>query len=228
MRILKTAAIIFFLSPCVAPAWAEGRLTVIGEGSIETQPDMATISLGVTTEAETAAEALSANNEMTASVLETVSAAQVEPRDIQTSGLSLSPNWSQDRDGEASRIVGFVASNQITVRVRDLEALGGILDDVVSGGANTFNGLTFGLQEPGPARDEARKEAVADAQRKAQLYAEAAGVTLGPIVELSEVTGDQPQPMYRSNGAMMESAVPIAQGEISIEASVTVVFEIAE
>ena len=209
-------------------AGAAGRIIVTGEGSVETAPDMATISLGVTTEAKDAAEAMSTNSEATASVLERVAAAGVEPRDVQTSGLSLSPNWANDQSTGTNSIVGFVANNQVTVRVRDLKALGGILDDVVRNGANTFNGLTFGLQNPDPVMDEARKEAVAEALRKAKLYAEAAGVTLGPIAELTERTGGGPEPMYARGARMEAAAVPVAEGEVSIAAQVTVEFEIAE
>lgn len=228
MKITKSILAAICLFSLAIPAGAEGRIIVVGEGSVETAPDMATISLGVTTEAEDAAEAMSANSEATASVLDRVKAAGVAPRDVQTSGLSLSPNWARDESNGTNSIVGFIASNQVTVRVRDLEALGGILDDVVRNGANTFNGLTFGLQDPDPVLDEARKDAVAEALRKAKLYAEAAGVTLGPIAELSEITSQSPQPMYARGGAMMEASVPVEEGEVSIAAEVTVEFEIAE
>ena len=214
---------------CVAfPAVSAGRITVVGEGSVATIPDMATISLGVTSEAKTAADALAANTDATDSVLERLTEAGIEKRDVQTSGLSLSPNWARNNTDGTSGIVGFVANNQVTVRVRDLSLLGGILDDVVRNGANTFNGLTFGLQNPDPVMEEARKAAVAEALRKAELYANAASVTLGPIVELSESSGPVPQPMFRSGGAMMESAVPVAEGELSISATITVIFEILE
>ncbi len=216
------------LVPLALSAAAEGRITVIGQGSVQTVPDMATISLGVTTEAKTAADALAANTEATASVLDRVAAAGVEPRDVQTSGLSLSPNWAQNNSDGTSTIVGFIASNQVTVRIRDLQGLGSILDDVVRNGANTFNGLVFGLQNPDPVMDEARNKAVADALRKAELYAEAAGVMLGAIAELSESGGGTPEPMFRRESAMLDAAVPVAEGEVSVAATVTVVFEIAE
>ncbi len=216
-----------FLIPLALSVQAEGRIIVTGEASVETAPDMAMISLGVTTEAADAADALAANTEATASVLDRLDAAGVEARDVQTSGLSLSPNWANNQSTGTNSIVGFVASNQVTVRVRDLKALGGILDDVVRNGANTFNGLTFGLQDPDPVMDEARRAAVTEALRKARLYAEAAGVTLGPIAELSEQTGQMPQPMF-ARGATMEAAVPIAEGEVAIAAQVRVEFEIVE
>ncbi len=228
MKKLRPIIAALCLLPIGFSAEAAGRIIVTGEGSVEIAPDIATISLGVTAEAQDAADALSANTEATAAVLERVAVAGVEARDVQTSGLSLSPNWAQNNTDGTSRIVGFIATNQVTVRVRDLEALGGILDDVVRNGANTFNGLSFGLQDPDPVMDEARKKAVAEALRKAKLYAAAAGVTLGPIAELSENMGGLPPPMFARSGMVMESAVPVAEGEVSIAAQVTVQFEIVE
>lgn len=227
MPMLRHHIAAFFLIPLALSVQAEGRIIVTGEASVETAPDMAMISLGVTTEAADAAAALAANTEATASVLDRLNAAGVEARDVQTSGLSLSPNWANNQSTGTNSIVGFVASNQVTVRVRDLKALGGILDDVVRNGANTFNGLTFGLQDPDPVMDEARRAAVTEALRKARLYAEAAGVNLGPIAELSEQIG-QIQPPIFARGTMMEAAVPIAEGEVAIAAQVRVEFEIVE
>lgn len=224
-KLLPTVICLFALA---APAFADGRLSVTGQGVVNTAPDMATISLGVMSEAKTAADALAGNNQATASVLDRVAVAGIAPGDVQTTGLSLSPNWVSNNNDGTSTIVGFVANNQVTVRVRDLQALGGILDDVVRNGANTFNGLTFGLQNPEPVLDEARKKAVEDAIHKAKLYAAAAGIVLGPIVELSEAGDMMPRPMSRQVGAMMEAAVPVAEGEVSVAASVSLVFEIAE
>ncbi len=213
----------------VAPLAAQdtGRLTVVGRGSVEMVPDMATISLGVTSEARTAAAALAANSAATAQMLQEIAQAGIEPRDVQTRGLSLSPRWS-NRSGSSnarSTIVGFSVSNQVTVRVRDIDRLGGILDAVVQNGANQFHGLSFGLQDPVPATDLAREAAVKDAMRKARLYATAAGVELGAIVELSEVGISSPRPV-RVRELALSADVPIAQGEVSLGASVTVVFEI--
>lgn len=212
----------------VFQASAAGQITVTGQGSVEAVPDMATISLGVTTQAKTAAEALTVNSETTAAILEQVATAGILPRDVITSGLSLSPNWLTNTSDGSSAIVGFIANNQVTIRVRDLPSLGMILDQVVRNGANTFNGLMFGLQDPAPKMDEARRRAVEDAIRKAELYAAAASVALGPISDLTENGGMLPVPMFRQSDMMMEASVPVAEGEISIAASVTVVFEIAD
>lgn len=213
-----------------APARAEtATITVVGEGRVDSAPDMATVMLGVTTEAPTAAEAMAANSAELGRVLARMKEAGIADRDLQTAGLSLNPNWDSSYSGSAPKIRGYVASNQLTVRVRALDTLGGVLDKAVQDGANTFNGLTFGLADPGPVRDEARRRAVADALAKGALYAGAAGVTLGPILSISENNfGGGPQPMYRMDAAMASEAVPVAQGEVSTTAQVTVVFRIAE
>lgn len=228
MRILRIILLSALLATVFGPVLA-GQITVTGQGRVEAIPDMATITLGVTSEARTAAKALAENSAATAAVLAQVADAGVAPRDIQTSGLSLSPRWNSRASSGTTQpqIVGYSASNQVTVRVRALDRLGTILDQVVQSGANNFHGLSFGLQNPVPSTDVARQRAVADAARKAALYAEAAGVALGPIVEISEAGGVVAAPFMAREMAMSD-AVPIAQGEVSVAALVKMVFEIAE
>jgi len=226
MRALITALV--FALPLAVPALAadSAQITVTGEGRIEAAPDMATLSLGVTTTAATATEAVSANSAQLTTVLDQLRAAGIEERDLQTSGLSLSPNWQQPDGGGTPRITGYLAMNQLTVRVRALDTLGSVLDRTVRDGANTFNGLSFGLADPDPAMDEARKRAVADALARARLLTEAAGVTLGRVLSISEGGGmGGPVPMFRM-AADSASPVPVAAGEISTQASVTMVFEL--
>lgn len=229
MKLILTAILSMWIVAFPAMARDASKITVTGQGSVEAVPDMATISIGVTTEAKTSADALSGNSAAVAKVLAQVKAAGIEPRDIQTSGLSLSPVWSKsDSSADVSRkIVGFAVDNQITVRVRALDGLGDILDVVVQNGANRFHGLSFGVQTPRPMEDEARQMAVADAMKKAKLYAGAAGVSLGNILEINENGASGYRPVA-ARGVMMSESVPIAEGEISISASVTMVFEIRE
>ncbi|MGO4915724.1 SIMPL domain-containing protein [Pseudogemmobacter sp. W21_MBD1_M6] len=214
------------------PAFAEDaarRITVTGTGRVDAAPDLATISLGVTSDAVTAAAAMAATNSAAAMVLAQLEKSGIEPRDMQTSGVSLQPRWDNRtyENGQPPTVVGFVASNMITVRVRALDSLGSVLDAVVQDGANMFQGLSFGLQEP--AMDEARKRAVADAQRKAVLFATAAKVTLGDVISIDE-QGGYAQPKMMMEASMMRDSggVPVAQGEVSVEANVTVVFALIE
>ncbi len=200
------------------------QIVVTGEGRVEAEPDLATITLGARSEALTAADALAATSAATARILDQLAAAGIEPRDIQTASLTLAPRYDNSRvSSSTGRLTGYVASNTIRVRVRDMDTLGTRLDAAVSAGGNRFDGLIFGLQDPGPLTDEARRRAVADARRKAELYAEAAGVTLGPILSITD-QGGFGVPIVRSRGEMMmaESAMPVAAGEIEVGASVVI------
>ncbi len=229
MRSLFALFAVLMLAVPLAPARAEdaARITVTGEGRVDARPDMATVSLGVVTEGETAAEAMAANAIQLSAVLEQLRASGLEERDIQTSGLSLTPNWHQTETDPTPRILGYQASNMLTVRVRALDTLGSVLDRTISDGANNFNGLTFGLADPEPAMNEARRRAVADAMARARLLSDAAGLTLGPVVSITD-GGFQggPRPMYRMEAAA-NSGVPMAAGEVSTTASVTMVFGLA-
>ncbi|MDQ1849089.1 SIMPL domain-containing protein [Gemmobacter fulvus] len=206
------------------------QITVTGEGQVNGAPDLATISLGVTTEGATAAEAMAANSAELARVMGNLTMAGIAAKDVQTTGLSINPNWQNDSSGATvPRIAGYIASNMLTVRVRALEGLGSVLDAAVKDGANTLNGVEFGLADPAPAMDEARKRAVADARGRATLLAEAAGVTLGKIVSISESGGYQPpMPMMRMAADAAGGAVPVAAGEVSVSANVTIVWALGE
>lgn len=202
------------------------RMAVTGEGSVDVAPDMATVRLGVLAEAVEAGDAIGEMNRAMTDVLDRIAASGIEGRDVQTADLSVQPRWDHRPNGEAPRIAGFQARTTVTVRVRDLDRLGEVLDAVARDGANLFEGVSFGLQDPEPVRDAARRAAVADARRKAALYAEAAGVGLGPLLRLSEAGGAPPEPMplARMEMAMAADAMPVAGGELTVTAWVTLVY----
>lgn len=214
------------------PALAQdtGRIVVTGEGQITAVPDMAIVRMGVTAEAPTAAEAMAQVSETMTRVQAVLSDAGVEARDIQTTSLQLNPRWDNRprNDGEPPVIAGYFAENGISVRVRDLAALGDVLGAVVSDGANQFRGLSFDLAEPDPLIAEARRAAVADARAKAELYAEAAGVTLGTLIELREGTAPAPRPiplMAEMRSTAQDSfSAPVAEGEMVLSRQVTMTF----
>lgn len=215
-------------APAAQADEARGQITVTGEGRVEAVPDIATITLGVTAEGQTGAEAMAANTAAQTRVLDQLRAAGLDDRDIQTSGLSLNPNWDYSASGGRGQITGYTAANMVTVRVRDLSRLGEILDAAIGEGANTLNGVDFGLSDPAPAMTEARKRAVAEARAVAETLASAAGVELGRILSISERGGyGGPQPMFRAEPVVAE-AVPVAAGEVSTVTSVTIVWEIKE
>lgn len=213
-------------------AWASDTrvITTSGRGVVEAVPDMATINLGVTQQARQAGDALAATSDALRDVIERLQGAGIAARDMQTQGLSLQPVWSrQNSNSDTPRqITGFVARNGLVVRVRNLEALGGILDMVVQDGANTFNGLQFSMQDPEPAIIAARADAVADAMDKARQLADAAGVTLGPVQSISESGGGARPVMMEMASARMAADVPIAAGEVSLSANVSMVFSILD
>ena len=225
----KLMPLAFAAALIAAPALAETvpprQIVVTGEGLVEVAPDMATISLGVTHQGKAAMAAMAETSSATAAILERLAASGIEARDVQTRNISLTPVWTHyDRAGSAPKIEGFAASNTISVRVRDLARLGAILDTAIGDGANDFSGLSFGLQNPAPQEEEARRLAVADAMARARVLAEAAGVTLGPVQQINEMGGGRPQPMQMSMAR--DAGVPVAAGEVGVSVSVSVTFAI--
>lgn len=217
--------------PAVAADTAR-TISLTGLAQVRASPDMAIISAGTISEAKTARAALSANTKAMRAVLAIIAAAGVAEKDIQTSNFSIQPKYTyparaSDGSRDAPEIDGYTVSNSLTVIVRDLASLGAVMDAVVSSGVNQMNGLSFTIAEPEPLRNEARKQAVAAAVARAQLYAKAAGVTLGPIQSISEAGHVRPpQPMARMamEAAVADAPVPIAQGEQVIEATVNIVW----
>lgn len=222
--------VIMALWGVVVPAFAEqGQIVVTGQGQVEAVPDMAVITLGVRHQRENARDAVQEVAVTSGAILSALTGMGVEARDMQTSDLSLNPVWDHRSSGNAPKVTGFEASNRVTVRVRDLETLGDILGRVTDEGANLFQGLRFSLQDPRPQLDEARHRAVQDGRARATLYAAAAGVTLGDLIEIREAGADGPRPMPMMREAMAaDMAMPVAEGELSLSASVTMIYQIAE
>lgn len=223
------AAFLALLVLVAAPAAADPTITVTGRGEVFAAPDEATVTIGVTTEAPEASAAMSANSEAMSAVLARLMEQGIAERDLQTTALSLQPRWdNRQSSGGQPRITGFVATNMLSVRVRDLDALGGVLDATLADGANTLGGLTFGIADDRALRDAARRAAVAEAIAKAQVLAEAASVTLGRIEEIVEGGGvARPMPFARMDMAMAES-VPVARGEMALDAQVTITWALGE
>lgn len=215
-----------------AALWADEagpRLTVSGSGAVEIVPDLATITLGVTEQSDTAANALAATSAVTGELFTLLSEIGIEREDMQTSNLHMAPVWESDRTGTTrQRIVGYRVSNNVLVRIRSFGDLGVILDDIVASGVNEFHGLQFGVAEPEPHQDAARTGAVLDARRKAELLAQAAGVKLGRLLEINDTGARAPAPIAVAQFAARAGAVPIAAGELTISAQVTLVYEILE
>ena len=210
------------LSPLSARA-AEKLLTVNGEASVAVAPDTAVIRIGVSSLGKTAREASEANGKQMTSVLAAVKESGIADRDVQTSRLSLQPQYDPNKNGTA-RLLGFQVTNQVTLKIRETEKLPAVLDRAIAAGANEMSGIEFIVSEQSKLLDQARDDAIADARRKAELYAKAAGVKLGRVVAISEEGSSPPsRPMVQ---AMRSGAVPVAPGEQMLRANVTVSYEI--
>lgn len=220
-----------------APARAEAptpQVVVTGEGEAAVSPDMAILTLAVLREAETARQALDANNKAMADVIAAMKEGGIEARDLQSGGLSINPRYvyPNDKNGETRpRIVGYEVGNTLTVRIRDLSTVGAILDRSVTLGVNQGGGLSFTNDDPSDAFTEARKRAVKDAMDKAETLAKAAGVALGRVLQISEQSFRQPPMPYAGKMVRMEAAVadavPVEAGENTYKVQVNLTFELA-
>jgi uncharacterized protein YggE len=213
-----------------APAQAEvippAAISVTGEASVSVPPDLAHIDGGVTSEAKTAREASDANNAAMGKVLLALKGAGIEEKDFQTSRLSLQPQSAPNRTGP-SAIVGYRASNRVTIRLRDVTKVANVIDTLVGAGANEIGGINFMVSQASKLLDEARERAVADARRKAEIYAKAAGVTLGAPLSISEEGNAAPIP-YRRMAVGMAATAPVAQGEETLQVNVSVSWAIKQ
>jgi uncharacterized protein YggE len=204
------------------------RLAVSVEGSVTRVPDIATISAGVVTQASNAAGAMAENARRMDATLKALRAAGIEARDIQTSTISLSPRY-QYADNLPPKIMGYQASNQVTVRYRDIARAGGILDVLVAAGANQIDGPNLSVDKPDAALDEARTQAIATARQRGELYARAAGMRIKRIVSIDEggtIEPPRPMAMMMARSAKMDSASAIEPGEQKLGVTVSVVFEL--
>lgn len=211
------------------------RILVTGQGSADIAPDMAVLTLAVTRQAETARAALDANSAAMKEVHEAMRNAGIENRDMQTSGFSIQPNYvypapQGSGEREPPRIVGYTVRNSLTVRIRDIDLVGAILDQSVSLGVNEGGNITFTNADPTAAITQARTRAVQDAIARADTLAEAAGVKRGRLLEISEQSfNPRPAPMMEmAMGRAADSAVPVAVGENTYQVSVNVTYAVEQ
>jgi uncharacterized protein YggE len=203
-------------------------VAVQGSGSVTATPDQAHINTGVSIRAENARQALNANNAAMSRLMTALKKAGVKADDIRTSNFSVSP-WYKPYVRNRPRVIGgYQASNQVRVKIRDIAKLGGILDAVVTAGSNRVNGVQFSVDKPRELLDQARRKAVADARRRATLYAEVAGAKLGKVLSIDEQGSRLPQPRRVATDSLMksEASVPVSAGTQEITASVSVRFEL--
>jgi uncharacterized protein len=214
------AALALLTSPAVGQGVPPASISVTGEATISVAPDQAQIDGGVTSEAKTAREASDLNNAAMGKVLLALKGAGIEEKDYQTSRLSLQPQYPPNRPA-GSAISGYRSSNHVTIRLRDVTKVANVIDVMVGAGANEIGGINFVVSQASKVLDDAREKAIADAHRKAEIYARAAGVTLGEPLGISEE--GRSVPVLRGKmAAPMAAAAPVAQGEETLSVTVNV------
>jgi uncharacterized protein len=212
------------LAPLPAPAM-DKLVTVTGEATVSVAPDTAMIRIGVTSQGKTARAASLANAKQMTAVLAAIRASGVADRDVQTTQLSLQPQYETDK-GNTPQLTGFRATNQLNVKIRDINKLPDLLDHAIGAGANEMSGIEFVVSERSKLLDQARDDAIVDARRKAELYAKAAGAKVGPVVSITEEGSSPPPQPYKALRAGA-AAIPVAPGELTLRAAVTVSYELA-
>ena len=211
-----------------AEASKSRTITMTGRATIGATPDRVEITLGVSSKAETAKDALTLNNVNMNQIISTLKENGVEEKYILTSNFSIHADYQHFKDGRPAQVRGYNVSNTVRVQVQDVKKLGPLLDKVVSAGSNQVHGIRFYVSNAEEIKDKARKKAVERARRKAELYTEAAGVKLGKVMVISESAhhaGNNPVPMARSLKAEATS-VPISGGEQQLGVSVTISWEL--
>lgn len=214
-----------------AAAEAVARTIVVnGEGEVSARADSARLSTGVVTQAPTAAAALNANTTAMNQVFAALRVAGIPENKIQTSNFSVQPQYAPYRQDnpQPQRIIGYQVSNQVAVVVDDLTKLGPTLDALVRSGSNQLGGIAFFIANPKPLAERARTAAVTDAAAKARTLASAAGVTLGPVMNIQESTSFRPVPMFAMARVAAAEAgpPPVASGEESVTVNVAMTYAI--
>lgn len=221
------------LTPASAQsASAQPAISVTGEASISATPDLATVDGGVTSDGKTAREAADTNNKTMGTVLLALKGLGIPDKDIRTNRLSLFPQSSplHGQNGPM-QITGYRATNTVTVTLHDVSGVASTIDALVGAGANDIGGVSFSVADASKLLDDARAGAIADAQRKAEIYARAAGVTLGSPLSIVETGAPEPRTVFARNAAFAPGAAPlaptpVAPGETTLRISVHVSYAI--
>jgi uncharacterized protein YggE len=199
---------------------------VVGSGKATAKPDMAEVQMGVVTQAPSAAKALRDNNDAMTHLFKTLEGRGIAKKDVQTVNFTVAPQYRPGPNGgRQPEIAGYQVSNEVRVKVRPLDTLGPVLDEVVQQGANQVQSIRFGTAEPHPLLDEARRKALDDAHHKAELYARAAGAGLGHVLRIEEQVAHLPRPEV-FGAVRAAAAVPVAPGEQEFDASITVTYRL--
>jgi uncharacterized protein len=225
------AAALLAAPAAAAPDADDGarRISVIGEGSVRAAPDRAAVTAGVVTQAATAAAALAANGAAVKRLLAAIAATGIAADDVATADLSVQPLFEgRNAQRRVPAVIGYRVTNRVHVTLNDPAGLGGLLDLLVSEGANRLDGVRFSIAARAALADRARAAAMADAKRKAALLAAAAGARLGPVLVIEELGRGRPSPRFFGAMQAVERAgtVPVAPGSQEVRARIAVTYAI--
>ena len=197
--------------------------------NVEARPDVATVSAGVTTQAQTAVEAMQQNAVAMRSVIDRLKKLGIAERDIQTSGINLNAQYDYDQAAQRQVFRGYMVANRVSVKLREIERTGPVLDALVAAGATDLGGPDWSIADDTAARAQARKAAVATAQAQAQEYARLTGFTGVRLLEISEVSAARPpMPMMRVQAMDAAAATPVQPGMVQAGVTVTVKYELTK
>lgn len=238
MRLIKAAAAFAVMATFAAPQTAAAQdgptvqgvqgtlLSVSADGASEARPDMATINLGVTTEGQTAQAALAENARRMSALTQALRRAGIAERDIQTSNVSVHPQ-QQYRENQPPLITGYQANNTVSAKIRRIDNTGRVIDAAVGAGGNTVHGVSFSHADPDAQLDIARRDAIAEARRRAELYADTLNMRVNRIVAVQEGGGYAPPiPMAMERMAAQDASTPVSPGQIETRVNVSVTFEL--
>jgi uncharacterized protein len=243
-RTFRLALVICLMSGCFTATADDEKpvlrtITVNGLGKIPMPPNVADVNVGVSSHAGTAQAAFLANNECMAALMNVLRERGIASKDIQTSMISIQPQYAQQYEQQPIRppgpqsplkIVGYQVQNTVRITAHDLKKLGPLLDAIVGAGANQVSGISFRIDNPETLLNEVRKEAIVDAARTAKLLADAAGMVLGAPVSIRDETGTPSSPVPLPVGPYAMAApstnMPISPGEQELRVTVQVVYEL--
>ena len=235
--LMLRTGVLFWILVFAATSWAqaqeskpapEARIIVVGDGSVSATPDYARIRSGVTSRAKTAKEAADANSKAMAAIMAALTGAGIESKDIQTSRFSVQPVYVYAANTEP-KLTSFSASNQVSVTIRPIDKVSDVLDKLIAAGATDAGSVEFLHSDTTQTLDRAREAAMADARRKAEVYARAGGLTLGGVAWVTEDSSSAPMPKVAMPRAALAPGgpPPISAGEDTLQVHITVGYDIA-
>lgn len=240
MRLVPVLSVLMVLSaPALAQVegTAESKTTTLdisAEAQVKADPDMATISAGVVTNAATAEAAMKENSEKMNAIFAALKKAGIADKDRQTSGLTINPQYHYEKN-KSPQITGYQANNSLNVTLRDMKNIGPVLDSLIAQGANNISGPNFSVEEPEELLNKGRKQAVEKARKRAEVYAAATGLKIGKIRSISEHSNiGYPQPVFYARAEMakaadgMAASTPVASGQVNMSVTVNISYELVE